>query len=46
MNRLRNYHAAKWDEPLILEMGAPGERDTSRQRSNRGFAEPSAIHGR
>jgi glycine dehydrogenase subunit 2 len=26
VNRPRNYHAAKWDEPLILEMGSPGER--------------------
>lgn len=26
MSRLRNFHAARWDEPLILEMGTPGER--------------------
>ena len=24
--RLRRYHAAVWDEPLIMEMGAPGRR--------------------
>lgn len=23
---LRDYHAARWDEPLIMEMGGPGER--------------------
>jgi glycine dehydrogenase subunit 2 len=26
MTRLPNYHAARWDEPLILEMGRPGRR--------------------
>ena len=26
MNRPRRFHAAQWDEPLILEMGSPGER--------------------
>ncbi len=25
---LRRYHAAVWDEPLVLEMGAPGRRAT------------------
>ena len=25
-NGLRKYHAAVWDEPLVLEMGAPGRR--------------------
>lgn len=24
--RLRKYHAASWDEPLIMEMGVPGAR--------------------
>jgi len=24
--KLRRYHAAVWDEPLVLEMGAPGRR--------------------
>ncbi|MDW7738888.1 MAG: aminomethyl-transferring glycine dehydrogenase subunit GcvPB [Bacillota bacterium] len=24
--RLRAYHAAMWDEPIIMEMGSPGER--------------------
>ena len=23
---LRRYHAAVWDEPLVMEMGAPGRR--------------------
>ncbi len=26
MNPVRDFHAAKWDEPLILDMGSPGER--------------------
>jgi glycine dehydrogenase subunit 2 len=26
MTRLRNFHAARWDEPLILDKGTPGER--------------------
>ena len=26
MTGLRNYHAPVWDEPLIVEMGAPGRR--------------------
>jgi len=26
MTRLRNFHAAQWDEPLILDKGSPGER--------------------
>jgi glycine dehydrogenase subunit 2 len=26
MNRARNYHAAKWDEPIVMSMGTPGER--------------------
>ena len=26
MNRPRRFHAAKWDEPIILDMGSPGER--------------------
>lgn len=25
---LRKYHAAVWDEPLVLEMGSPGRRGT------------------
>ena len=23
---LRRFHAATWDEPLVMEMGAPGRR--------------------
>ena len=23
---LRDYHAARWDEPLVMELGRPGER--------------------
>jgi glycine dehydrogenase subunit 2 len=26
MRQLRNFHAARWDEPLILDQGTPGER--------------------
>jgi glycine dehydrogenase subunit 2 len=26
MTRLPNYHAARWDEPIVLEMGRPGRR--------------------
>lgn len=26
MNRLPDYHAARWDEPVVLEMGRPGRR--------------------
>ena len=26
MTRLPNYHAAKWDEPVVMEMGRPGGR--------------------
>ena len=26
MTGLPNYHAARWDEPLVLEMGRPGRR--------------------
>ena len=26
MSRLPNFHAAKWDEPVIMEMGRPGGR--------------------
>lgn len=26
MSRVRNFHAARWDEPVILQMGAPGRR--------------------
>ena len=26
MTRLRRYHAAVWDEPLVMEMGRPGGR--------------------
>ncbi len=26
MSGIRNFHAARWDEPLIMEMGSPGER--------------------
>ena len=25
-NQTRNYHAARWDEPIISDMGSPGER--------------------
>ena len=25
-NGLRRYHAAVWDEPLVMELGAPGRR--------------------
>ena len=26
MSRPRAYHAARWDEPFVMEMGTPGER--------------------
>ena len=26
MTRLREFHAASWDEPLVMEMGHPGRR--------------------
>jgi len=26
MSELRNYHAAVWDEPLVMELSAPGRR--------------------
>jgi glycine dehydrogenase subunit 2 len=26
LHQPRAYHGAKWDEPIVLEMGAPGER--------------------
>jgi glycine cleavage system P protein (glycine dehydrogenase) subunit 2 len=25
---MRRYHAARWDEPIVMEMGAPGRRGT------------------
>mgnify|MGYP000971252277 CR=1 FL=1 len=28
MIRLREFHAASWDEPLLMEMGHPGRRGT------------------
>ncbi|HEY4276823.1 MAG TPA: aminomethyl-transferring glycine dehydrogenase subunit GcvPB [Conexibacter sp.] len=28
MSRLPEYHAARWDEPIVLEMGRPGRRGT------------------
>lgn len=33
---LRKYHAARWDEPLVFELSAPGER---------GLVPPAAIEG-
>ena len=24
--KLRKYHAAVWDEPLVMELGSPGRR--------------------
>ena len=27
-----NYHAARWDEPLVMELGAPGRRGCDRRR--------------
>jgi glycine cleavage system P protein (glycine dehydrogenase) subunit 2 len=36
MTTLRNYHAAVWDEPLIMEQGGPGRR---------GFVPPAPIDG-
>ena len=26
MTRLPDFHAAKWDEPLVMELGRPGGR--------------------
>ena len=26
MTRLRDYHAAVWDEPVVMEMGVAGRR--------------------
>ncbi len=26
MTRLPQFHAAKWDEPVVMEMGRPGAR--------------------
>ena len=23
---MRRYHAARWDEPIVMELGAPGRR--------------------
>ena len=31
---IKNFHAARWDEPLIMEMGSPGRR---------GFVPPAPI---
>ena len=28
MTRLREFHAASWDEPLVMQMGHPGRRGT------------------
>ena len=25
-DRVRRFHAAAWDEPLVMQMGAPGRR--------------------
>ena len=25
-NRLRKFHAARWDEPVVMELGYPGRR--------------------
>ena len=25
-DRLRRYHAARWDEPTVMELGRPGRR--------------------
>ena len=25
-NRLRKFHAARWDEPVVMELGHPGRR--------------------
>ncbi len=32
-NTLRRYHAPIWDEPLVMELGAPGQRGTIVPRS-------------
>jgi glycine dehydrogenase subunit 2 len=38
MSRLPDYHAARWDEPIVLEMGRPGRRATLV-----GEAEPGVV---
>ena len=30
MNRLPEFHAAKWDEPVVMELGRPGGRGPER----------------
>lgn len=38
MTRLPSYHAPRWDEPVVLEMGRPGRRSTVF-----GEAEPDVV---
>jgi glycine dehydrogenase subunit 2 len=37
--KLRNYHAASWDEPLVLTMGRPGRRGLMFPRAEAGVQE-------
>ncbi|MCF6508116.1 aminotransferase class V-fold PLP-dependent enzyme [Blastococcus sp. MG754426] len=37
--QLRRYHAAVWDEPLVMEMGAPGRRGTRIPDTEPGIAQ-------
>lgn len=36
---LRKYHAAVWDEPVVMEMGAPGRRGTRVPQAEAGVVE-------
>ena len=40
---LRRYHAAVWDEPLVMEMGAPGRRGVVFDRPSRTWSPRSAT---
>ena len=45
--KLRRYHAAVWDEPLVMEMGAPGRRGVVFDEAEPGVAsvvgDPAAL---
>ena len=34
-----NYHAARWNEPIIMEMGSEGERGVLVDKTDQGILE-------
>lgn len=41
--RKRDFHEARWDEPIIMELGSPGERGVLVPKADPGWQRPPEL---